>query len=647
MNRPGRREGVLARVVAAQTRTWHPLYALRGGTVRTAARLAKDGAAMASLHVDVQDLLADPRSALEYGRVPLGFMDAKHSPLAPRAVVALAAPRGHHVLVMAQTGAGKTDAFTLPAVLSPSLAKTCMVVVDPTGALLNASMAYRAQCGRVSVYDPSGELGLPELSTHWSPLGALNRAVDVADLEDRALAAALDLVGSQDDAGTTNSKFFALTATSLLRCLLLAAVWDQRQFAAVMGWVSAGASPAQLDEVETILADYVQAGGGDREVLDAWGGFRALGADRLAERFATAAANLLAFSFASVKASCDLSDPARAFDSAAFLRTPGTHYVVGSSKASERMMGLYVAHLGEIIAAAIDEAKRLKRLHGPDMVLPYQLVLLLEEVAQLASLPNLPALLSEVRQYGIRIYFVFQDFSQILNKYGPHGAASILNNTGTQLFLGGQNDEATKKLLRDLGQGWSTERTTHAGADGAVSGHNESRRAQDLLPVHVLPALPQGRAILLSAGSRPAEITTAFWKDHDDLVARVQTPVQAYAADVAAGLVHTPVWPPGPDQAQPEATWHALARQRVARAQRERAAAVRAAQAQFAAELNPRPGRPLVAGEPAPKLPQGVDVPGAGQVHHDGRAVILVDPMAGTWVFADTGEHLDGPPNRT
>lgn len=322
MTRPGRREGVLARVVAAQTRTWHPLYRLRGGTVRTAARLAKDGAAMASLHVDVQDLLADPRSALEYGRVPLGFMDAKHSPLAPRAVVALAAPRGHHVLVMAQTGAGKTDAFTLPAVLSPSLAKTCMVVVDPTGALLNASMAYRAQCGRVSVYDPSNELGLPELSVHWSPLGALNRAVDVTDLEDRALAAALDLVGTQDDAGTTNSKFFALTATSLLRCLLLAAVWDQRQFTAVMGWVSAGASADKLDEVETILADYVDRAGGDREVLDAWGGFRALGADRLAERFATAAANLLAFSFASVKASADLSDPARAFDSRAFLRTP-------------------------------------------------------------------------------------------------------------------------------------------------------------------------------------------------------------------------------------------------------------------------------------------------------------------------------------
>jgi type IV secretory pathway TraG/TraD family ATPase VirD4 len=546
-----------------------------------------------------------------------------------------------------------------------------MVVVDPTGGLLNRTMAYRGQCGRVTVYDPSNELRLPELSTHWSPLGALNRAADISELEDRALATALDLVGSQDDAGTTNSKFFALTATSLLRCLLLAAVWDQREFADVMRWVSAAASPDKLDEVGAILADFVEVGGGDPEVLDAWGGFRTLGADRLSERFATAQANLLAFSFSSVKRSSDLSDPRRAFNSREFLRQPSTHYIVGSSKASERLMGLYVAHLTEIIQEAIDEAKRLKRLHGQDAVLPYQLVLLLEEVAQLASLPNLPKLLSEVRQYGIRIYFVFQDYSQILKKYGPHGAANIMNNAGTQLFLGGQNDDATKKLLRDVGQAWLTERTTQADADGAASGHNESRRQQDLLPLHVLPNLPQGQAILISTGSRPSEITTRFWKDHEDLVARVETPVEAFAADIAAGLVHTPVWPDDPDMTQPEAVWRELCQKGVRRRQAEREAGVTAAKAHFATETRPRPAR--AGAEPASAArsredgwehagdvsvgdePDDIrsaaeedffDDAGAADVCHDGRPVILVDPTTDSWVFADTGEYLDGPPNR-
>lgn len=663
------RDNVLARFVRAQTRNWHPIYRLRGGKILTATQMAEDGARMAALHVDVEKLLSDPHAAVEYGRVPLGFMDAKHSPVAPRATVSLAAPKSHHVVVMAQTGAGKTDAFTLPAVLSPSLAKTCMVVVDPTGGLLNRTMAYRAQCGRVSVYDPSNDLRLPELSAHWSPLGALNRAADVTELEDRCLATALDLVGSQDDAGTTNSKFFALTATSLLRCLLLAAVWDQREFTDVMRWVSAAASPDKLDEVESILADYVDRAGGDPEVLDAWGGFRTLGPDRLSERFATAQANLLAFSFSSVKRSSNLSDPRRAFNSREFLRQPGTHYVVGSSKASERLMGLYVAHLTEIIQEAIDEAKRLKRLHGQDTVLPYQLVLLLEEVAQLASLPNLPNLLSEVRQYGIRIFFVFQDYSQVLKKYGPHGAANIMNNAGTQLFLGGQNDEATKKLLRDMGQAWLTERTTHADADGTASGHNESRRQQDLLPLHILPNLPQGKAILFSTGSRPAEITTRFWKNHRDLVARVETPVEAFAADNAAGLVHTPVWPDDPDMTPPEAAWRELSREGVRRRQAERDAGVAAAQAHFAAEDRPRPTRARASSaarvsadgwEDAADVSFGdepdeirfadadqlFDDPGAGDVCHDGRPVILVDPMADTWAFADTGEYLDGPPNR-
>lgn len=662
-----RRGGYVRTALAAKLRHIRPAYWLRGGETRTTAKLADAGARMAEYRVDVEALVYDPTLQLELARVPIGTADLRPARKMPKACAHLAAEEGSHIGAIAGTGSGKTESLTKPAILSSSLANTCMVVVDPTGGLLNDTLAWRSQCGAVSIYDPANERQMPESTSHWSPLALLGRSRDTTAIFQQSMETALRLcvLDGGGVKGVESGNFFALTASNLLTCMLVAATWGQLQMHHVTDWIVGSGDPDHLDEVEVLLEDFTSTGGGSSKPLTMWRGFRKLDDKQKGDRYGTLATCVGSFLFPEVERSADLSDPSRVFDSRTFLRAPSTHYIVGSSRNAKEMTGLYVAHVGEIVQEAIAEAKRLKRKHGQDKVLPHRLILVLEEVAQMACLPNLPQLLSEVRQYGIRVLFVFQDYSQMIDRYGREGAQNMLNNTWTQLFFAGQNDPATKDLLRDLGQAWSHEESTHLDADGKTSGGNRSRRQRELLPVNVLPRLAQGKAILISRGAPPAEITTRYWRADPELSDRVNHAKEAYQASRTAGMLAQPDWTEPADPSGEDAPkW--LRQATVARTRRENArAAARAAILED--ELGDE--TPVDLDEHGPLWlgdPDGATVPndavslfdpdpvsdtatGADLAHwHEGCPVSLFDPSLDLWVIEGgprAGEIFPGPPD--
>ena len=61
----------------------------------------------------------------------------------------------------------------------------------------------------------------------------------------------------------------------------------------------------------------------------------------------------------------------------------------------------------------------------------------LDEVCQICPLP-LPQILSDAGGRGIRVVTASHGFSALADRYGEHGAQTIMNTSGVKIWLGGQ-----------------------------------------------------------------------------------------------------------------------------------------------------------------------------------------------------------------
>lgn len=71
---------------------------------------------------------------------------------------------------------------------------------------------------------------------------------------------------------------------------------------------------------------------------------------------------------------------------------------------------------------------------------------MLDEAAQIGKIPNLPEIISVIRSREESIKLAFQSLSQPEEIYGKNNTKTILNNCGTIIYLG-TNDEDTSKIL--------------------------------------------------------------------------------------------------------------------------------------------------------------------------------------------------------
>jgi type IV secretory pathway TraG/TraD family ATPase VirD4 len=129
------------------------------------------------------------------------------------------------------------------------------------------------------------------------------------------------------------------------------------------------------------------------------------------------------------------------FDPAALLRG-GTLYIVAPESQDELLAPVIAAMLGAIFRAAEQHANA----HGP---LRPTMRVILDEAAQLAALDSLPRLLAVSAGWGVRIASVWQDLSQLRDRYGDR-AGSVLGSSLVKLALGPIQDEFTRHYFSDL-----------------------------------------------------------------------------------------------------------------------------------------------------------------------------------------------------
>jgi type IV secretion system protein VirD4 len=404
----------------------------------------------------------------------------------------VATEQQHSVVVIGPAGTGKTTGFAIPALLEWD---GPVVATSVKGDLLEHTIDRRRRLGEMWVYDPTGSTGQP--TAGWTPL------TSSADWQG-ALRMAAWLVSTAragERGGLQDSDFWYAVAQKLLAPLLYAAARSGAGMHDVVRWVD-------LQDEEEPLTALHQA----REV-DALQAFAASinREDRSRSSAYTTTETVLAAFADPAVLTTTTRQPAITPDG---LLDGGTHtlYVCGPLHEQARLRPLFTALIEETINAVYQRANR------PDTRLRKPLLLVIDEAANIAPLPDLAQLASTARGIGIQLVTVWQDFAQLQARYGTF-AQTVINNHRAKVVLSGVSDTPTLDYLsRLIGDQAVTDVSETRERDGSVRSTTQAIRHRALAPPAVLRQAATGSGVLVYGNLAPARLRLRPWaSDHNPL----------------------------------------------------------------------------------------------------------------------------------
>jgi len=421
---------------------------------------------------DLRPLLVAPDPPAPAGRLLLGQVPGTWRP------AGVAAEPAQSLVVVGPTQSGKTTSLAVPAILGW---QGPVVAASVKSDLLRDTHGVCARRGRVWCIDPTGCSGVP--ADTWSPVTGCSEW-------GRASRLASDLCEAAKADGTTaDGEFWYATAAKLLAPLLLAAALDRRTMADVVRWVDT----QEVGEVAGILE-----GAAPPDALDAARATWCRDERTRSSVFTTAETILAPFTHAPPALSS-----AAPFEPCHLLGGPHTLYLCAPAHDQRRLRGYFTALTQQVLAHAFARATRSGPLSPP-------LLVVLDEAAHIAPLPELDGLAATCASHGIQIVTVWQDLAQVRGRYGAR-APTVLNNHRAKLFLPGIADPDTldyaSRLIGDeeVAQPSVTRDPTGRRSTTSTTG------LRRLLPPEELRCLPRGRAVLVYGTLPPARLRLRPW----------------------------------------------------------------------------------------------------------------------------------------
>jgi type IV secretion system protein VirD4 len=405
---------------------------------------------------------------------------------------------GDSLAVVGPTGCGKTAGFAIPALLEwegPIIATS--VKAD----LITSTLDHRRGRGKVFVYDPTGAAGIGESAT-WSPIGACRTWAGAM----RSAAWLAEAAQPRRDS-VTDGDYWYTQARRGLAPYLFAAGLDSRTMGDVVRWID-GQNEHDIAEVLDAALysdDPTIAAGAEAAQVVAEGLWSR--EERLKGSVFSTIENILApYADPGVVAASGASG----LDFADWLAGDNTIYVVATAHEQARLRPVLSVLVQQAVRTAYDTAARAGsgRLQHP-------LLVMLDEAANIAPLPDLPGYAATARSHGITLVSIWQDLAQLRNLYGTE-AQSLLNNHRAKLFGSGIADiDSLDYLSRLIGEQRHLERQHSHDINGdrrSVSEHTSFRR---LAPPDLLRRVRAGHAVLIYGAELPAYVALRPWyADH-------------------------------------------------------------------------------------------------------------------------------------
>lgn len=367
-----------------------------------------------------------------------------------------------HLLTLAPTRAGKGVGTVIPNLLT---VPRSVLVIDPKGENAKIAGDARMRFGAVHILDPFGVTGLP--ASAYNPLGRLSaESLDLGeDAASLSEALVMDPPGQQSDAHWNEE------AKALLSGLIMFAVahedQDRKTLATVREYLTL--PPEKFRALLELMQDSAAAGG-----LIARAANRFLGkSDREAASVMSSAQRHTHFldspRIVAATARSDFQFSALRHDlTSIFLVLPPNRL-----DAYSRWLRLLVAQALQDIARDAEAAQAgSARLKQPALFL-------LDEFAALGRLEAVERAMGLMAGYGLQLWPILQDMSQLKDLYGARANTFVANAGVLQTF--GVNDfETAKWLSQSMGKetiGYQTE--SHRPGD--ISTTTQHIAARDLM----------------------------------------------------------------------------------------------------------------------------------------------------------------------
>ncbi len=392
-----------------------------------------------------------------------------------------------HLLTLAPPRAGKGVGTVIPNLL---LAERSVLVIDPKGENAKIAGEARKRFGAVHILDPFGVTGMP--ASAYNPLGRLD--VESLDLGEDAASLAEALV--MDPPGQQSDAHWNEEAKALLSGLIMFAVAhedeDRKTLATVREYLTL--PPEKFRALLELMQDSPAAGG-----LIARAANRFLGkSDREAASVMSSTQRHTHFldspRIVAATARSDFQFSALRHDlTSIFLVLPPNRL-----DAYSRWLRLLVAQALQDIARDAEASQAgSQRLKQPALFL-------LDEFAALGRLEAVERAMGLMAGYGLQLWPILQDMSQLKDLYGARANTFVANAGVLQTF--GVNDfETAKWLSQMIGRettGYQTE--SHKPGDAPSTSYNVT--ARDLMtPDEIMQISPhiqllrvQGKPVMVA-----------------------------------------------------------------------------------------------------------------------------------------------------
>jgi type IV secretory pathway TraG/TraD family ATPase VirD4 len=402
------------------------------------------------------------------------------------------------VLVLGPPRSGKTRAVVIPSLrTAPGPAVSTSTKTD----VLAATLKARSEVGQTWLYDLGGSEQPPPgvRALRWSPVGAA-RTWDQALLTARAMSAA-----AGTGKGTSHEDHWRERASALLAPLLHAARLSEQPITSVLSWVLR----VDLDTPAHVLEAH-----GAEIACDVLAGIARTEQRERSSIFSATAGTLAAYNSDTARATASETN----FDPDAFPASTDTIYITAPAHQQAIAAPLVVGLLEQIRHATYAQAEKLRADGRPAVFF------CLDELANIAPIHDLPALLSEAGGQHLHILACLQDLSQARTRWGTETADGLLTLFQTKLILKGISDPKTLDAISTIlgeydrqtashsqGEAWDPTMQRIPGINGGWRDNDTITHAtqrQRVLSPGEIAQLPDEHALLLE-GARWSVLQTA------------------------------------------------------------------------------------------------------------------------------------------
>jgi type IV secretory pathway TraG/TraD family ATPase VirD4 len=375
-------------------------------------------------------------------------------------------------LVLGPPRAGKTTSIVLPNLFA---ANGSVLAISTKTDLIDATRTARSRLGPTLLFDPSAGTDRDDVErVGWSPIWS-------ASNWDQAVLTAEAMVGASRQSASADQGHWIERAGALLAPLFHAAALMNLQMADVVSAVNRREATefiGALARARSFLA------------MDLLVGITETDSREQSGIWSTASGVLAAYRSASALSSAT----GKAFDADAFVSERQTLYICASGDTQAHVGPLIVGLIRDLRSAAYRRAASNSGDRPP-------VLLILDELANIAPIPDLPALVAEGGSQGLVTIACLQDLSQARARWGV-AAEGFFSLFGAKVILPGIGDTRTLESISLLaGDIDVTTRTISKGGRHRVLASRRntsvSSRRQRRLPPSAVAKPGDGHAILL------------------------------------------------------------------------------------------------------------------------------------------------------